>query len=103
VLVVLKIADPVAYNVDLISPIEEIDSVPFLKGPNTNLQMKSEINNSTSAQSYEELVTTSLTSSFQQVSSLLDEKGIEISINYSDYTNFVHFSSAEQTIIKLLY
>jgi hypothetical protein len=98
--VVLKIADPVAYNVDLISPIEEIDSVPFLKGPNTNLQMKSEINNSTSAQSYEELVTTSLTSSFQQVSSLLDEKGIEISINYSDYNNFVHFSSAEQRLLN---
>jgi hypothetical protein len=98
--VVLKIADPVAYNVDLISPIEEIDSVPFLKGPNTNLQMKSEINNSTSPQSYEELVTTSLTSSFQQVSSLLDEKGIEISINYSDYNNFVHFSSAEQRLLN---
>jgi hypothetical protein len=98
--VILKIADPVAYNVDFISPIEEIDSVPFLKGPNTNLQIKSEINNSTSAQSYEELVTTSLTSSFQQISSLLDEKGIEISLNYSDYNNFVHFSSAEQRLLN---
>ena len=76
--VILKIADPAAYNVDFISPIEEIDTVPFLKGPNTNLQIKSEINNSTDLSSVDGIISTQLTSSFQQVRSLLDEKGISI-------------------------
>ena len=65
--VTLKIADPVAYNVNLISPVEEVDSVPFLKGPNTNLQIKSEVNNSTNLGSLNDILTTTLTSSFNLV------------------------------------
>ena len=98
--VTLKISDPVAYNVDLISPIEEIDSVPFLKGPNTNIQIQSEINNSTDLGSIDDILTTTLTSSFQQVSSLLDEKGISINVDYTDFNNFIQYSSAEQRLLN---
>jgi len=98
--VTLKIADPVAYNIDLISPIEEINSVPFLKGPNTNLQIQSEINNSTDLNSVDDILATNLTSSFQQVNSLLDEKGISINIDYTDFNNFIQYSSAEQRLLN---
>ena len=98
--VTLKIADPTAYNINLIAPVEEIDSVPFLRGPNTNLQIKSEINNSTSFGSLDEITSTDLTSSFQQVSSLLNENGININVDYTDYNNFIHFSSAEQRLLN---
>ena len=98
--ITLKISDPVAYNVNLISPIEEIDSVPFLKGPNTNLQIQSEINNSTDLGSINDIIATNLTSSFQQVSSLLDEKGISINVDYTDFNNFIQYSSAEQRLLN---
>ncbi len=98
--VTLKISDPVAYNVNLISPIEEIDSVPFLKGPNTNLQIQSEINNSTDLGSINDIIATNLTSSFQQVNSLLDEKGISINVDYTDFNNFIQYSSAEQRLLN---
>ena len=98
--VTLKIADPIAYNVNLITPVEEVDSVPFLKGPNTNLQIKSEINNSTNLGSLNDILTTTLTSSFQQVSSLLNENGISINVDYTDYSNFIQFSSAEQRLLN---
>ena len=98
--VTLKISDPVAYNVDLISPIEEIDSVPFLKGPNTNIQIQSEINNSTDLGSLNDIVATTLTSSFQQVNSLLNEKGISINVDYTDFNNFIQYSSAEQRLLN---
>ena len=98
--VTLKIADPVAYNVNLITPDEEVDSVPFLKGPNTNLQIKSEVNNSTKLGSIDDILTTTLTSSFQQVSSLLNENGISINVDYTDYSNYIQFSSAEQRLLN---
>jgi len=98
--VVTKIADPVAYNIDLISQIEDIIKTPYLKGPNTNLQIKGEVNNSTNLSSVNDIVTTSLTSSFQQVNSLLSEKGISINVDYTDFNNFVQFSSAEQRLLN---
>ena len=98
--VTLKISDPVAYNVNLISPIEEIDSVPFLRGPNTNIQIKSEINNSTDLGSANDIIATNLTSSFQQVNNLLTENGISINVDYSDFNNFIQYSSAEQRLLN---
>ena len=100
--VTLKIADPVAYNVNLITPDDATveDSVPFLKGPNTNLQIKSEVNNSTKLGSIDDILATTLTSSFQQVSSLLNENGISINIDYTDYSNYIQFSSAEQRLLN---
>jgi hypothetical protein len=98
--VVTKISDPVAYNVSFLEEIDITPSIPYLKGPNINIQIKDEVNNSTEAKSYEELISTTLTSSFQQVSSLLQDNNIKISIDYTDYSNFVHFSSAEQRLLN---
>ena len=96
----LKISDPIAYNVSLIQDIQVTETIPFLKGPNTNIQIKDEINNSTELKSYEELILTNVTSSYQQINNLLKEKGIEISVDYTDFSNFVHFSSAEQRLLN---
>lgn len=102
--VVTKVADPIAYNVSFLSEIVPIaDDIIYLQGPNVNLQIKDEINNSTEFKSYAELVGTTLTSSFQQVQSLLEEKGIDINIEYASgstmlWENFIQFSSAEQRV-----
>jgi hypothetical protein len=102
--VVTKVADPIAYNVSFLSEIVPLaNDIIFLQGPNTNLQIKDEINNSTEFKSYAELVGTTLTSSFQQVQSLLEEKGIDINIEYASgstmlWENFIQFSSAEQRV-----
>jgi len=102
--VVTKVADPIAYNVSFVSEIVPVDlDIVYLQGPNTNLQIQDEINNSTEFKSYAELVGTTLTSSFQQVQSLLEEKGIDINIEYASgstmlWENFIQFSSAEQRV-----
>lgn len=96
----IKIADPVAYNVSFIEEINTPPSVPFLKGPNINIQIKDEINNSTDLKSYEELIASNLTSSFQHVNSLLNDKDIKISIDYTNYSDFINFSSAEQRLLN---
>jgi hypothetical protein len=93
--VVTLIEEPIAYQVNFLEePIFIVDTVP-LNGPNFNLSIKDQINNSTVSLSYLDLVNTSLTSSQLQLNSLLEEKEIDINIDYSVFSNFIHFSSAE--------
>ena len=78
------------------------DSSP-LKGPNFNLDLKDQVNNSTIELSYTDLITTSLTSSKNQFNSLLEEKEIDINIDYTNYSEFVHFSSAKTRLENFYY
>lgn len=98
--ITIKIADPVAYNVNFLEEVDITPQVPFLKGPNTNIQIKGEINNSTELKSYEELISTDLTSSFQQINGLLKDRDIKVSVDYTTYSDFVNFSSAEQRLLN---
>jgi hypothetical protein len=88
-----KVADPVAYLVDFQLDLGQIDNVTQLKGPNINLNIIGQVNNSTTYQTLETLTTTTNTSSFNQLKSLLEERGVEINIDYTDYSNFVFYSS----------
>ena len=93
--VVTLIEEPIAYQInELPEPIVVVDTVP-LNGPNFNISIKDQINNSTLSLSYLDLVNTSLTSSQLQLNSLLEEKEIDINIDYSNFSNYIHFSSAQ--------
>jgi hypothetical protein len=102
--VVTKIADSLAFNI-LFTP--EPISPPIvtfgIKGPNFNLNIQDRVNNSTNYTNYTSLLSNTLTSSINQIKSFLDEKGLDISIDYTDFSNFIHFSSAEQRINNFYY
>jgi len=101
--VVTLIEDPLAYNIEFIEePVVIEDSSP-LQGPNFNLEIKDQVNNSTSTLSYSDIVKTSLSSSTNQINSLLNQKEISISIDYSDFSNFIHFSSAKTRLENFTY
>jgi hypothetical protein len=78
------------------------DSTP-LQGPNFNLDIKGQVNNSTNELSYSDLISTSLTSSRNQLNSLLEEKEIDINIDYTNFSNFIHFSSAQTRLNNFYY
>jgi hypothetical protein len=105
--VVTKVADSVAYNINITNIFNIIDNHIYLRGPNTNLNVKDQINNSTNYINYNTLTTTNNaqgSGSFQyQLNSLLAETGIEINIDYSDYSNFIHFSSAQTRLENFYY
>ena len=105
--IVESIAEPVAYNIDIIQTFDELDQNIYLRGPNTNIAIKDQINNSTPYVTYNSLTSnTSLsgTGSLQyQINSLLAEKGLEINIDYSDYSEFVFFSSAKTRLENFYY
>jgi len=89
------IEEPVAYKVAFEdTPIIFSDTVS-VKGPNFNLDLKDQVNNSTAELSYIDLITTPISSSQHQLNSLLEEKEIDINIDYNDFSNFIHFSSAQ--------
>jgi hypothetical protein len=104
---VTKVLEPVAYNISIINTFDILDNNIYLKGPNTNLNIKDQINNSTDYVNSANLNATNTSQgsgSFQyQLNSLLAETGIEINIDYSDYSNFIHFSSAQTRLENFYY
>jgi hypothetical protein len=101
--VVTVLEEPVAYKVTFEdTPIIFTDTVS-IGGPNFNLNVKDQINNSSLELSYADLVLTSLTSSANQLNSLLEEKEIDINVDYTDFSNFIHFSSAQSRIENFYY
>jgi len=96
-------AEPLGFNV--VFPPEEIivQEGINLRGPNLNIDIRDQVNNSTGLIDFTTLTTTALTSSYNQLASLFEEKGIEINVDYTDFSNFIHFSSAEQRIRNFYY
>jgi hypothetical protein len=102
--VVFETAETYGFNVDIpIVPIEFEDDIEYVRGPNFNLGIIDEVNNTTFEQDYTSLVNTPLTSSYNQIQNLLNQKGVTIDTDYTDFSNFIHFSSAEQRLLNFYY
>ena len=107
--VVEKIADSIAYNINITEIYDPTDNNIYLKGPNFNLAIQNQINNSTDYSNYQTLSST--TSSLSQgtgslnyqLNNILAQTGITINIDYSNYSNFIHFSSAQTRLENFYY
>jgi hypothetical protein len=101
--IVTQIEEPTAYQVTFeTEPVIIVDTIP-LSGPNFNLDLKDQINNSTVSLNYTTLTATALTSSQNQLKSLLEEKGLDINIDYTNFNDFIHFSSAQTRLENFYY
>ena len=101
--VVTTLNEPEAFNVNFPpEPIVFQDST-LISGPNFNIPLKSEINNSTQNLSYTDLLSGAPTSSLDQLNSLLDSSSLSISVDYNDFTDFIHFSSAQTRLENFSY
>lgn len=101
--IVTLIEESLAYQVKFEDvPFVVIDTTP-VKGPNFNLDLKDQVNNSTQNVSYEDLTSTTLSSSLNQLNSLLEEKEIDINVDYTNFSDFIHFSSAQTRLENFYY
>jgi len=101
--IVTSFEEPKTYKVtfeDL--PLPE-PTFPKLKGPNFNIDLKDQVNNSTLALSYSELISSQVSSSKEQINSLLKEKELQINVDYTTYSDFIHFSSAQTRLENFYY
>jgi hypothetical protein len=101
--VVTLVEEPIAYKVTFEDEIFTISDTIPVKGPNFNLDLKDQVNNSTVSYDYSTLTTTTLTSSQNQLRSLLEEKEIDINVDYTDFNNFIHFSSVQTRLENFYY
>lgn len=96
-----KVAEPMNYQVTIPDTvIDDLDPVFTLKGPNLNLDIKNQIGVTSNYSNAGNLLATTLTSSYSQLSSLLTERGVEVNVDYTDFSNFVHYSSARQRVLN---
>jgi hypothetical protein len=105
--VVTQVANPVAYNISIVQTFDITDEHIYLQGPNLNIGIQDQINNSTDYSNSSQLKSTnSLQGSGSlsyQLNSMLADTGIEINVDYSDYANFIHFSSAQTRLENFYY
>ena len=96
--IVIKTAETQAYTVNFIEDLSVISDTIGLRGPNTNLNIKDFVNNSTTYKSKSILLGTKSTGSKNELINRLDQKGIMLTPNYStsSFDAFVNFSSAKQ-------
>ncbi len=105
--VVEQIAESLAYQIELQTIFNFDEELNYINGPNFNLDIQDQINNSTPYYNQNLLnQNSSLLGSgslLYQINSILAEKGIEINVDYSDYSQFVHFSSAQTRLENFYY
>ena len=96
------VSDTLAYRVTA-EIVEEKESTVFLKGPNFNIELSEENKNSTEYFNYNELFSYPVTSSYYELFSLFNDKSAQIAIDHTDYSDFIHFSSAEERLRNFKY
>jgi len=101
--VVTTLNESEAFNVNIpLAPIQVRDTTP-ISSPNFNIPLKSQVNNSSQKLSYSDIISGALTGSQNQIESLLSQSAINISVDYSDFNDFIHFSSAQTRIENFYY
>ena len=101
--IVTLIENPISYKLTIPTiPIITPDTQP-ISGPNFNLDLKDQVNNSTLELSYIDILSSPLTSSLNQLNSILEETQLDINIDYTDFSNFIHFSSAQTRLENFYY
>ena len=95
-----KTGETQAFQINFEENINILDDTIKLKGPNTNLNIKDFINNSSTYKNKEELLNTNSSSSREELVNVLNRDGIHLTPNYSSasFNEFVNFSSAKSRV-----
>ena len=96
------VSDKVTFEIEAETSTDEVQ-VPFLKGPNFSLDLAEETTVPSQYLNYEELFSFPTNNTYRELRSLFEEKSINISIDYTDYENFIQFSSADERLRNFKY
>ena len=101
--IVTTLNEPEAFQVTYpIIPITFNDSEQ-ISGPNFNIPVKGQVNNSSQNLSKDDILLGAPTSSFNQIQSLLNSSSIDINVDYTDFNDFIHFSSVQTRLENFNY
>jgi hypothetical protein len=100
--IVETVSDSVAFEVDTIYQFPE-EAVNRIRPANFNLEITDNQVIPTGYLAYNDLFSYPVNNTNNQLYSLVNEKGAELSIDHTDYANFVHFSSAYERLVNFKY
>jgi len=100
---VQKVADSVEFDVTINVEAPQVVIANALRGPNYKVAINQKQNQTTPYYNYTGLFSTTVSSSYQQMQSMIDEKSIDINVDYSSFSNFIHFSSATERLLNFEY
>jgi len=96
--IISKVGESRVFKVEFQPNLEFVDNLLSLKGPNYNIDLKDKINNSTNFKNLNDLINTANSESYYQFNSLRDQKGVILRKDWSDWSQFINYSSAEQRL-----
>ncbi len=96
------VSDSVAFEVDALFELDQ-QQEDFLRPANFNIDLTDSTTVPTQYLNYTDLFSYPVNNSNNQVYSLISEKGAQLSIDHSDYANFIHFSSAYERLVNFKY
>ena len=95
--IITKTAESVAYEIEFIDTITPPDVIK-LKPANFNIDELDKINQTSIYKDYSSITQTTSSGSLYQILNSLSGSNINIPVDYSDYNNFIFFSSAAQRL-----
>lgn len=101
--VVDKVAESVSFNVDIQTSVETSSTANSLRGPNFKIAVNEKTTQTTPYYNYTSLLTSPISSSYQKLMSYYQDKSVAINVDYSDFGNFIHFSSATERLNNFVY
>lgn len=101
--IVDKIAEPANFNVTIQVESTTIQNQNSLRGPNFNIEINSKNGQTTPYYTYASLLNSPVSSSYQKLLSYYQDKSVDINVDYSNFTNFIHFSSATERVNNFVY
>lgn len=100
--IVELVSDSAVYEVT--STFEtEVEPALELRSPNFNLDLIDESVIPTGYYDYNTLLSLPISNTTNELYSLVNSKGVQLSIDHNDYSNFVHFSSAQERLLNFKY
>ena len=100
--IVELISDSIVYEVQ--SNIEIDPETPTtLKAPNFDLDITDESIIPTGYYNYDTLFSLPISNTTNELYSIVNTKGVQLSIDHTDYRNFIHFSSAQERLLNFKY
>lgn len=100
--VVDELSEPTVFEVVLIPDVPEV-KVEYLPSANFNINLEAHQSHTSEYETLQSLYSTSSQSDYQKILNRLNDKSVKLNIDYTDYANFIHFSSAEERLNNFVY
>lgn len=92
-----EIIQPYIFGLNLDASVIPLEG-PKLRGPNFDINLNFKENIDTGYVNFSNLVTSLTGSSYHQVLNYMNDNSYDLNIDYTSFTNFIHFSSAKKRV-----